>query len=66
MSVRNFQIEQYEKDERFMQLGMSKIDYPFDYFFAKTSADRDAINAENGSSSSGSEVDENHEVTADA
>ena len=37
------QIEKYEKDERLMKLGLSKTDYPFDYFFAKAASDRTAM-----------------------
>jgi len=37
------QIEKYEKDERLMKLGLSKTDYPFDYFFAKASSERTAV-----------------------
>ena len=36
------QIEKYEKDERTMQLGMSKTDYPFDYFFERSCKERAA------------------------
>jgi len=37
------QIEKYEKDERLMKLGLSKTDYPFDYFFAKAASERTAM-----------------------
>jgi len=37
------QIEKYEKDERLMKLGLSKTDYPFDYFFAKATSERTAL-----------------------
>ena len=36
------QIEKYEKDEKTMQLGMSKTDYPFDYFFERSCKERAA------------------------
>lgn len=50
------QIEQYEKDERFMQLGSSKTDYPFDYFFSRTVTERASQKPDN-SSSSDDEID---------
>jgi len=41
--VDDLQIEKYEKDERLMKLGLSKTDYPFDYFFAKACSERAAV-----------------------
>lgn len=37
------QIEKYEKDEENLRLGMSKTDYPFDFFFAKACAEREHL-----------------------
>ena len=59
------QIEKYEKDERTMQLGMSKTDYPFDYFFERSCKERAAkkeneenVREESPASNSDSETEE--------
>lgn len=60
-----FKIDQFERDEKLMQLGLSKADYPFDYFFDKSCKLNSASTPESDSSSSETEEVDTEVNTAD-